>query len=45
MGLMKLEEKLRTKEAEGKGICSFIAKNSNRSIWDDPKEDAVWNKY
>jgi len=45
MGLMKLEEKLRTRESESKGIASFMSKKSNRGIWEDPKEDAVWNKY
>ena len=45
MGLMKLEEELRAREAESKGIGSFSAKNSNRGIWEDKKEDAVWNKY
>ena len=45
MGLMKLEEELRIRETEGKAIGGFMAKNSNRGIWEDPKEDAVWNKY
>ena len=45
MGLMKLEEELQIKEVEGRGIGIFMAKNSNRGIWKDPKEDKVWNKY
>ena len=45
MGLMRLEEELHTRETEGKGIGSFIAKNSNKDIWEDSKEDKVWNKY
>ena len=39
------ELKMKTPSEEGEGIGSFIAKNSNRGIWEDKKEDAVWNKY
>jgi hypothetical protein len=38
MGLLKLGQ-------ERERIGTFIAKNANRDIWEDPKEDAAWDKY
>ena len=38
MGLIKLGE-------DRERLGGFIAKNANRDIWENKKEDAIWDKY
>ncbi len=39
------EKKREIADKEDEEIRAFVMENSNRDIWEDKKEDAVWNKY
>ncbi len=45
MAIREFDEREKRNIIENEKIKQFVAQNANQDIWNDPKEDKVWNKY